>query len=346
MIVGVMREYKNPDHMVKLIALIGKAKGIEIVFIHPSEVDIENNRVSGRILVDDRWFRTSMRVPKVIDISAFCMKYTEVVKFLRRKAILTENGKKRLTKEKLQKELKRDEDFEKHLIPTINLEFISPLTGFLSLYGKVVVKPVYSQRGTGVYIIEKINDDEYIIGHKRESHKVNLNGLRNFFDDKIKGVKHIVQQYIECRTPQGDPFDCRIHLEKNGKGNWVIPKSYIRIGIGQKIVSNVNDGGGVADPEKFLHACYGEIAEPLIQRMRDFAFGVAKKIEEIRMQELMTIGLDIGIDNNLNFYLFEANSAPATREMKSEVAMLRTDYYKFLYNKASRIRRNPVQEVK
>lgn len=46
--------------------------------------------------------------------------------------------------------------------------------------------------------------------------------------------------------------------KKNGRGRWAIAKIYVRIGIGQSVISNVNQGGGISDIREFLKTNYGE----------------------------------------------------------------------------------------
>jgi len=50
----------------------------------------------------------------------------------------------------------------------------------------------------------------------------------------------------------------------------------------------------------------------------------------------VTLGLDIGIDEDKNLFLFEANSAPDTSLLQEEVATLRTDYYTYLLEQNSK----------
>ena len=57
---------------------------------------------------------------------------------------------------------------------------------------------------------------------------------------------------------------------------------------------------------------------------------IARRIERARKTKLMTLGLDVGIDPEGNLFIFEANSAPAVDIIKSEIALTRANYYKYL----------------
>ena len=152
----------------------------------------------------------------------------------------------------------------------------------------------------------------------------------NFFKESIENKRYIIQKYISSRTLQGDPFDCRVHVEKNGAGKWVSARNFIRIGIGQKVISNVNQGGGISDPEPFLKSNFGEKWEEIINKLNELALSLPNKIEELRKTKLMSMGMDVAIDKNGDLYLFEVNGAPTTTPLRSEAAMLRTEYYKYI----------------
>ncbi|MFP3442838.1 hypothetical protein R0K18_34390, partial [Pantoea sp. SIMBA_133] len=76
------------------------------------------------------------------------------------------------------------------------------------------------QRGFGVFILKKENNT-YILGYQKKEKKLTKDELMNFFKESIENKSYIIQKYISSRTLQGDPFDCRVHVEKNGAGKWV-----------------------------------------------------------------------------------------------------------------------------
>src|SRR5699024_2046187 len=108
----------------------------------------------------------------------------------------------------------------------------------------------------GIYVLTKKADD-YLVGYQKSEKLYSKKELEVLYKEKLsKG--YIMQKYIASKSKQGDPFDCRVHYEKNGKGKWEIAKMYIRIGIGQKVISNMNQGGGMSAPKKYLEVNFGE----------------------------------------------------------------------------------------
>lgn len=330
MLVGYMRNFRSPKFMADIIRAVAKSKNIDLLYFNAKDVNIEKNIIKGLLYIDNTWKRIDSRIPEVIDVSASCLKHKNVINYLSQKAYLTENGNKRLSKDFLQEELVKDNKLKKYVIPSSNCNSLQVIDEFLNLYDEVVIKPVYSERGKGIYKIKKSDNGGYLIGHNKKQKKISNLELKDLYTNTISKRKHVIQKCINSKTLQGDPFDCRIHLEKNGLGNWEIAKSFIRIGIGQQVISNVNQGGGLSNTPVFLKSNYPDSYDDLSRRINEAGMKLAKKIEKLRGIELATLGLDVGITLDEELYVFEANSAPDPSFLKAEVAMLRTDYYQFL----------------
>src|SRR5699024_133847 len=163
---------------------------------------------------------------------------------------------------------------------------------------------------------------------QKDEEIISEDSLLAFYEKKIKDQNYIVQKYISSRSLQGDPFDCRVHVEKGGNGEWVNAKNFIRVGIGQKVVSNVSQGGGISEPENFLKANFGEKWQVINDEIKKLAATLPYRIEEFRKTKMMTMGMDIGIDkDDGKLYLFEINGAPITGPLRADAVMLRAEYY-------------------
>jgi glutathione synthase/RimK-type ligase-like ATP-grasp enzyme len=343
MIIGFMRTYIQPTFMAELSAILCKNQGMELVYMRPWDVDVENNTVKGKVYLDNKWVNVETEIPAFIDVTSYCYKpkFKKQMDYLRKNTFLSDDRSNRITKEKLQQMLKDDGEFDHLLIPTQRIRQFSDIEEFMTKHPAVVMKPIYGQRGQGVYVLRK-EDDHYILGYLTRDEKLNHKQLKKFFEETLKGNGYIIQKYVTSRSLQGDPFDCRIHVEKNGQGKWVSARNFIRIGIGQKVISNVNQGGGIGDPEPFLRANFGDKWEEINQKLNNLALTLPYKVEELRKTHMMSMGMDIGIDRDGELYLFEVNSAPTTDPLKAEAAILRTNYYKYIIDNKLYERKNRV----
>ncbi|WP_019378062.1 YheC/YheD family protein [Virgibacillus halodenitrificans] len=336
MLIGFMRNLLQPTKMARLTTMLCKYYGMDLIYIRPRDIDMNTNKVQGKMLVNDEWLTVQTDLPEFIDISPYCFKHKEIMNYLRGKVILSDTGLNLLGKEKLQQVLKEDRNFSKYVIPTKSADNIENIYELLKKFSTVVMKPIGGEKGKGVYILRK-DEKTFTLGHKKEERKLNEKEFEKFYNDNIKNSRYIVQKYIKSRTKNGDPFDCRLHVEKNGEGKWVLAKKYIRIGIGQKVISNVNQGGGIADTKAFLMANFGDDWARINKKLNQLAVTLPYKIEKMRNTSMMTLGLDVGIDLDGELYIFESNGAPLTTSIRAEVAMLRTKYYKFVLTQQNKL---------
>ncbi|WP_080872529.1 YheC/YheD family protein [Oceanobacillus timonensis] len=330
MLVGLMQPFKEPTELAKHITIEAKAKGIDILYMNPSNVNEEDHTALGMMLHENNWEEVAKNIPEIIDVSAFCLKSKEKIKYLQKNAYLTEDGRNRITKETVQKMLEKDPQFQTYAIPTARCKTFSIIKGFLLKYGTVVVKPVYSSPGENIHKVEQVDKDAFVVSHQQSTLRLSLKETFAYFQDMISKHTYIVQQYIPSNTEQGEPFNCRIHLEKNKEGTWTIVKKYVRIGTGQLVSPNSQKSIATFDASMFLKLKFTEEAPAVVDQLDAFALDIAKKIEKTRKKELVTLGLDIGIDKDKNLFLFEANSAPDASLLQEEVAKLRADYYMYL----------------
>lgn len=332
MIVGFMRNFINPTYIAKMTAKISKYHGIDLIYIRPWDVNMNNNTVTGKMFIDNTWKKVEINLPPFIDVSPYCFKpkYRKTMDYLRSNTFLSDDNTNRIGKEKLQNMLIEDDRFKHLVIPTLRVQNnFNDIEDFLNKYSSVVMKPIGGERGKGIYILRK-EKDNYILGYQKQENKLSYEEMVYFFKESIESRKYICQKYVSSKSLQGDPFDCRVHVEKNGNGKWTSARNFIRIGIGQKVISNVNQGGGIADPEPFLKANFGEKWQEIQKKINELAITLPYKIEQLRNTHIMSLGMDIGIDQDGSLYFFEANSAPTTAPLKAEAVMLRTDYYKYI----------------
>ena len=332
--VGFMTNFNKPTKLAKITSLISKAYGIEMIYLRPKDIIMEENKVKGQVYINNSWEERIVDIPSFIDVVPYCFKKEnrEIMNYLKDKTFLSDNRSNVISKIQLQDMLKDDQEFSHLIIPTHNVKTSKDIIHYLNEYSSIVLKPLKGIRGRGVYILNK-NSNHYTVGFKTNEREMNENQIATFFEEEIEGKSYILQKYVQSRTLHGDPFDCRVHVEKGEDGKWHSARSYIRIGIGQKVISNVNQGGGISEPKPFLKTNFGEEKWTLInKKLKKIAVTLPYKVEELRGTHIMSLGMDIGIDKDGELYLFEVNDGPATAALISEVAYLRSNYYNHILN--------------
>lgn len=236
-----------------------------------------------------------------------------------------------MDKHTLLERLKQDDKFSHLVIPSIRSEEFDNIIKFLDRHEAVVLKPIYSDKGRGVYKLFR-DDDSYVLSYLMKDRYFNKKELEGYFNEFIRGKNYVCQKYVSSRTKQGDPFDCRIHVQKAEKGEWAVLKNYIRIGIGQKVISNVNQGGGISDLVPFLKANFENQWKEISKDIKELTETLPSKIESLIDSPTMAFGFDIAITRNGELYLFEANRAPAVKTVLARTSRLRIQYYEYILN--------------
>jgi len=329
--VGYMRNYKSPSSLARLIAIFCKSYGIELIYLRPNDITATSKFVNGEIFLNNKWHKVEVPLPRFIDISQYCFKKFDkkTYKFLLDNTILSDNNQIRLNKMELQLRLQKDKQFKDLIIPSKIAQNYEDVIEFLVNYKKIILKPLSGQFGSNVFQISNIGS-KFIVVYENEEKEISEEDLVKFINDLISKRRYLLQKYIHSKTKQGYPFDCRINVEKNFKGEWETARIFIRIGIGQKVVSNLSQGGGVSQLKPFLKSNFKEYREDINKKINEIANTLPYKIELLRKCTLMTIGIDLGIDLNGKVYLFETNGAPGTKQLRAEVALLRSSYYKYV----------------
>ncbi|WP_020006103.1 YheC/YheD family protein [Salinicoccus albus] len=348
MTIGVMANFKKPTKIAKYISLISQVYGIEVIYMRPGDINIENDTVVGKVFVNNEWVEKQTGIPPFIDIAPYCFKKKNkaITDYLKRKTFLSDNRDNVLTKRALQEKLLNDPKFSHLVIPTHRIQSFEDMQKYLEKYSKIVLKPSWGIQGKGIYILEQL-EDGYLLGHNIQEDELNESELEGFFNHSIAKKGYVLQQYVSSRTSGGEPFDCRIHVEKNEHGEWESARNYIRIGIGQKVISNVNQGGGISKPVPFLKANFGRQWKAINQKLNQLAVTLPYKVESLRSTHIMSLGMDIGIGRDGQLYLFEVNDGPDTSAVIAEVAYLRSNYYRYiLRNRLNMPEKNRVEYEK
>ena len=332
-LVGVWRPNRRPVELAKALAMMGPSQHVNVVYIKTNDVLIEKNAVRGYMLKPgtDRWQRVITRVPDIIDDSSYCWKNNEGREYLEEHCWCTNKRRNLIRKQRLQALLARDAEVSRYAIPTLRFHSVRDLEPFVREHGDVVVKPVFSSLGRGVHRVTfDAATDTFLVGFKTEDRRMSAEEFRAYAKEIFFAKRHIAQEYVSSRTAAGDPFDCRVHVEKNGRGEWQAASMLVRIGIGQKVISNINQGGGMAEIEPFLKANRPDCWQGVLAALNELVATVPAWFERQRGVELCTLGIDTAITSDGSLRIFEINSLPFVDFNVGQVAMLRICYFRWL----------------
>jgi len=315
-LIGFIHYRKNPEGLRKAYAFatVAKAEGAELLFFSPGAVDFENKKINGYIYENGKWIKVRSDFPGVIcNITGLSKdNQNKIADRLREEIPFTSNSIG--SKMTVFKNLTKYKKFSDYLIPTEEIESAEHFFNFAGKYKNIVFKPSMGCQGTGVYFIEKKNAGSYETMSGGNKIIYDFAGMSEFILNKINEDEYLAQPYINCRTKDGNPYDFRLHAQKNIRGEWVSVRIYPRISLNDSIVCNLSSDGYTTGLTTFLKQEFGNEYYDVKRYLEAFSVQFAGHMNEIQRElyeeELDELGIDVGLDENGRICLYEVNWRP------------------------------------
>ncbi|CAM3874575.1 YheC/YheD family protein [Alicyclobacillus pomorum] len=306
--------YRSDPRKVKrayAYASVAKAEGIDFVYFTPGRVHLHEKNISGWVYQNGNWSETTVRFPDVIHNEATrSEKMWSVIAELRRCIPFTSHpiGDKMSVYERLYKA----GAFRQYLIPTRELENVKDdLSSFIDKHDKVVLKPLWGAQGHGIIVIERLGVNRFqIVENNDETTNCTFDDMLELVQEKYLQEPVLVQKYITCMTRSGQPYDFRIHVQKDGTGRWVITSVYYRIACFGNITSNLSSGGYTGHLGTFLRNEFEEEAYNMQCYLEQFGLQLAAHLDEVYDECFDELGIDVGIDSMRKAWIYEVNWKP------------------------------------
>jgi len=300
---------------------VGKDRSFFFGF-SPQGVNWENETVTGYFRSPGGgWMRKTVPLPDVIynrlpnrtvEKSAALREFKE--KFVQRKIPLFNWSF--FDKWDVYRLLDGDRDASRHVPDSQINPSTEDIRRMLERHRFIYLKPTAGSLGFGIFRLTLNPGKGYFLRYRKNGSNVlmrfpRFEGLMNMLrKQKLKMSQYVAQQGIRLIEIDSCPIDFRFHLTKNGGNEWVVS------GIGAKkagrgsVTTHVRTGGQLMVPEQVLTTVQGELAESTLEKMKEVAIKLAKAIEREYPHRLGELGLDLGIDQSDNVWMFEANSKP------------------------------------
>lgn len=119
---------------------------------------------------------------------------------------------------------------------------------------------------------------------------------------------YIIQQGINLAKINQCPFDARVLVQKDIKGEWQLSGIGIRVAGANRFTTHVPRGGRIESPDRVLGQVFTN-PKNLQQEIKSLAIEIANYLER-HYTHLGEMSMDIGIEENGDLWFFEANSKP------------------------------------
>jgi len=200
-------------------------------------------------------------------------------------------------------------------LPETRLFTTKSVRDMLDRFPSLYVKPLDSWGGRSISRIDDHGDryvwtlDNQSVTFPRDSIGILCHNLTDAYATRAC----IVQQSAPVVQYGTQPFDIRVHMQRECDEAWVCGGMLARIGGGRSIVSNVAISSGLVLPvEEALTVALPQLAsEKLVVKERLAGGGLHICAILDAYHEFEEIGVDLGIDQVGQLWLFEVNTNDA-----------------------------------
>lgn len=346
MLIGVYISQVNPLEVMpeeRSYAITAEAKmqGCEVIFFEKSGVNYQNRTITGMIRKSGTWMEKTMPLPDVLIDEALTLlrelnKDIPEVQFLATEIPLLRYGLP--NKLKMHDLLVKAGKYKEHIPAYSIVDGPEVVFEFLNKYGDIVLKPVGGNQGRGIAFVHPKKSYYHVYQHTTK-HKFNKREFSQFVSLIVREADAkdaiIVQPYLECRTKFGEPYDFRIHIQRDGNGEWALTKIYPRIGNKRSILSNISRGGITTDIDYFLDLEYGDRAQEIHDTLVELALEITEHVNDFYPYPLDEVGVDLAIDKNEHIWLYEVNAGPQTKHHEWERAKNTIAYAIYIANRST-----------
>ncbi|KXZ39382.1 YheC/D like ATP-grasp [Alkalithermobacter thermoalcaliphilus JW-YL-7 = DSM 7308] len=309
---------------------LGKNKGMIVYVFTIWDINWENKTIKGYVydFDEEKWIERYFCIPHVIyDRGDFVSEKNygqlalDYINNIKENNIKLVNSMEciNLTNDKLKTyEFLKKNYYLEEFLPETSQYNNKTLYDFVHRYKKVYIKLRDGSRSKGIFSIEKINDDVYLITHKNlygYNIKITLDkdNLSRYIENKIKEFEcsvddYIIQQGLVFAKYDNKNFEIRVVMQKNSKGIWLRTCMVGRVAINNDKFLDSWDEKNIRS-SKILKECFKENEDIVKDKM----IKISKYVVDLIDNENIIAGevaIDFGIDENLNVYIIELNSKP------------------------------------
>jgi hypothetical protein len=319
--VGDGTSFRGNKENFRDITLSGKKLGALVYVFTPDGLDWEQKRVRG-FLYDEQqscWLEALLPFPHVVYNrvpTRKAEKRVDVSETLDRIANLpnvTLFNRCFFDKQTLFQELGKRVEVAVFLPETVNLDSFARFKAFCSQHRFVYLKPILGKAGKGImrldykgnrWHLQRLQDQIAILNEFPS-----LKSVWKYVKERIRNRGYILQQGIQLAEYRGRPFDIRVLVQKNGRGEWVVTGIGIRRAGSQCITTHVPRGGSIQPPRKVLTTLFKEEANAISERIKRTALTIARVLNE-QYDSLAEMSMDLGLTRDGQLWFFEANAKP------------------------------------
>ncbi|MEH7157356.1 YheC/YheD family endospore coat-associated protein [Neobacillus drentensis] len=220
--------------------------------------------------------------------------------------------------------LKDNPELKNNLPETFLLKNIAELIDFLQVNKKIILKPVSSSRGRGIFILEVNSEHEgFCLYDYRNNTKIthrikDINELETLLvEEGIFNQEYLYQTYIPLLKVGNRSLDVRVVMQKYNKMKWQCTGIECRVAQEDVDLTNIARGGDAMTLEAVIKNAKGSLNYSQVYRNILNICQIFCRIMDQKNEHFAEFGIDIALDDEGFPWILEANIYPSFKGFKT-----------------------------
>ena len=333
MIFGILKPNLVLTDVEKIFISVAHERQHEAFVFVAKNIDFENKKIVGKTLVGNHVVEKTFDFPDVVQ-NRLAVKAEDMHAYLKLAEMIPFTSNRIGDKSAVYKIMMTIESLQKYLIDVKTLNNLEILLQSLEKYSKIICKPASSNQGKGILTIER-KDKGFVVKQMQEQHRLDMNGLINFYNQNLTRG-YTVSPFLKSETCLGQSTVFRMHLTRGAGGKWQQIKFFPYVNLNKEVdITNGMLGALITTREQlFLEQFYPNSVDKITQELKVLFTEFTQNFQKKFAWRLDSIGLDLGITQEGDIYIYEVNVGPGVGFMAYPVACAQVEYYEWLAEKA------------
>lgn len=179
---------------------------------------------------------------------------------------------------------------------------------FIDTYGTSIIKPSIGSFGSGIIVVQREQEGFAVKTHEHV-HQMNGEEFGQLISMLAAQKGFIIQKFVRTATRNGLPYHIRLHLVRNGSGEWSFISAFPFLSIPSEY-KVVNDAGSLRAFTTWDCLSRHEFPnkeEVMLMRLERMATMTTDRIAGHVKERICELAIDVGIDSLGEIWIFEVN---------------------------------------
>lgn len=329
MIFGILKPNLVMTDVEKIFITVAHERQHEAYVFVAKNIDFENKKIVGQTLQGNHVIEKTFDFPHVVQ-NRLAVKQEDMQAYLNLAEMVPFTSNRIGDKNTVYKIMSTIDSLKKYLIEVLPLTSLEILLDSLEKHKKIICKPASSNQGKGIVTIEK-NDNTFMIKQMENQHNADMNGLIHYYNENLTRG-YTVSPFLKSETCLGQSTVFRMHLTRGAGGKWQKIKFFPYVNLNKAVdITNGMLGALITTREQlFLEQFYPTSFKKINQELKVLFTQFTQNFQKKFAWRLDSIGLDLGITQEGDIYIYEVNVGPGVGFMAYPVACAQVEYYEWL----------------